>query len=134
MNNLAQKPDGIFSYFCQDCVTGSDLDHRRLVDRSQNLIRARAREREKERERNSPLVKSPPTVPIRSLELCVTHVSFYENEFGWLSRHRGWSMILVQPCRCITLVCFAHCVTIHLGMSVCWNFWALIKEVVLGEF
>lgn len=35
MNNPAQKPGGIFSYFCQGCVTGSDLDHRRLVDRSQ---------------------------------------------------------------------------------------------------
>lgn len=36
MNNPAQKPGGIIPYFCQDRVTGSDLDHRRPVDRFRN--------------------------------------------------------------------------------------------------
>jgi len=70
MNNPAQKPGGIVTYFCQGCVTGSDLDHRWLVDRSQNLIRARER-------KVLLLVKSPPTIPVRSLELFVTHTFLF---------------------------------------------------------
>jgi len=74
MNNPAQKPGGIIPYFCQDRVTGSDLDHRRPVDRFA-IFNSRARD--------SPLVKRAHRSGLRDLLSFSSHAfTFHDNELG----------------------------------------------------